>query len=78
MATRSLVSAMWDWSSWKENISLNTGLRVLDLYAVFFCPSSYLQEKEYALNIYIYIYIYIYRKLIYAEDHLSSKYRVAL
>ena len=46
MATRSLVSAMRDWSSWKENISLNTGLRVLDLYAVFFCPSSFLQVKE--------------------------------
>ena len=46
MATRSLVSAMRDWSSWKENISLNTGLRVLDLYAVFFCPSPLLQEKE--------------------------------
>lgn len=46
MATRSLVSAMRDWSSWKENISLNTGFRVLDLYAVFFCPSPFLQVNE--------------------------------
>lgn len=58
MATRSLVSAMRDWSSWKENISLNTGLSVLDLYAVFFCPSPFLQEKE-IYNNYLHVLVWV-------------------
>ena len=66
MATRSFVSAMRDWGSWKENISLNTGLSVLDLYPVFFCPSSFLQEKKYSICIYKI-------KLQYVEDYLFSK-----